>query len=71
MLAELFLSSSFGFFRPRRINLFRPLGGISEDNVGQVVGHGARRIVVVRAITAAADPRAAAQRLKAALPPLG
>ncbi|WP_149361808.1 thiamine phosphate synthase [Lolliginicoccus suaedae] len=47
------------------------IGGIGEDNVGQVVGHGARRIVVVRAITAAPDPRAAAQRLKAALPPLG
>ncbi|MBD8507398.1 thiamine phosphate synthase [Hoyosella sp. G463] len=47
------------------------IGGISEDNVGQVVGHGARRIVVVRAITEAPDPRAAAARLKAALPPLG
>jgi thiamine-phosphate pyrophosphorylase len=43
------------------------IGGIDEQRLPEVVGAGARRIVVVRAITAADDPRAAAQQLKAAL----
>ncbi|HEX2284388.1 MAG TPA: thiamine phosphate synthase, partial [Mycobacterium sp.] len=43
------------------------IGGINEERLTQVLEAGARRIVVVRAITAADDPRAAAQRLKAAL----
>jgi thiamine-phosphate pyrophosphorylase len=43
------------------------IGGIDADRLPEVLDAGARRIVVVRAITAAADPRAAAQRLKSAL----
>ena len=46
------------------------IGGIGLDNIGEVVAAGARRVVVVRAITEADDPEAAAQRLKAALPSL-
>ncbi len=43
------------------------IGGIDEQRLPEVLDAGARRIVVVRAITAAADPRAAAQRLSSAL----
>jgi thiamine-phosphate pyrophosphorylase len=43
------------------------IGGINEQRLPEVLAAGARRIVVVRAITAADDPRAAAQRLKTAL----
>ena len=39
------------------------IGGINVDNLAEVMGAGARRIVVVRAITEAADPPAAASRL--------
>ncbi len=49
---------------------FFAIGGIDETNVTQVVDAGARRIVVVRAITDVEDPRAAARRLRAALPEL-
>jgi thiamine-phosphate pyrophosphorylase len=43
------------------------IGGIDHSNVGEVVEAGARRIVVVRAITEADDPAAAAASLLAAL----
>ncbi len=43
------------------------IGGIDEQRLPEVLAAGASRIVVVRAITAADDPRAAAQRLKDAL----
>jgi thiamine-phosphate pyrophosphorylase len=43
------------------------IGGIGLENVEQVVAAGASRIVVVRAITEAADPAAAASALLAAL----
>lgn len=43
------------------------IGGIDEQRLPEVLEAGARRIVVVRAITAATDPRAAAERLKAAI----
>jgi thiamine-phosphate pyrophosphorylase len=43
------------------------IGGIDLDNVPEVVAAGARRIVVVRAIRDAADPRAAAVALRGAL----
>ena len=46
------------------------IGGIDVGNVEQVVAAGASRIVVVRAITEADDPAAAAQALRAALPEL-
>jgi thiamine-phosphate pyrophosphorylase len=39
------------------------IGGIDEGNLDQVLGAGATRIVVVRAVTDAADPGAAADRL--------
>jgi len=46
------------------------IGGISLDNLDEVIERGARRVVVVRAITDAADPasaaRAFADRLRAA-----
>ena len=44
------------------------IGGIDGDNLGAVRGAGARRIVVVRAVTAAADIAAAAAALRAQLP---
>jgi thiamine-phosphate pyrophosphorylase len=43
------------------------IGGIDAANVGEVVAHGATRIVVVRAIAGAGDPDAAARALRAAL----
>ncbi len=43
------------------------VGGIDEQRLDEVLEAGARRIVVVRAITDAHDPGAAAQRLSAAL----
>lgn len=48
------------------------IGGIDLSNLDEVIAAGARRVVVVRAITDAADPGAAAaefaSRLRAALP---
>jgi thiamine-phosphate pyrophosphorylase len=43
------------------------IGGIDVQRLPDVLEAGARRIVVVRAITAAEDPRAAAQQLRSAL----
>ncbi|GAB7142872.1 thiamine phosphate synthase [Mycobacterium riyadhense] len=43
------------------------IGGIDARRLPEVVAAGARRIVVVRAITAADDPQAAAAQLKSAL----
>ncbi len=43
------------------------VGGIDEQRLDEVLEAGARRIVVVRAITDAHEPGAAAQRLSAAL----
>lgn len=43
------------------------IGGIDADRLPEVLNAGARRVVVVRAITAAEDPRAAAERLSSAL----
>lgn len=43
------------------------IGGIDAHRLPAVLDAGARRIVVVRAITAAEDPRAAAERLSSAL----
>jgi thiamine-phosphate diphosphorylase len=45
------------------------IGGIDAGNVGEVVGAGANRICVVRAIRDAADPRAAAGVLFGAVDP--
>ncbi|MDQ3981259.1 MAG: thiamine phosphate synthase [Actinomycetota bacterium] len=43
------------------------IGGIDPGNLSEIVDAGARRIVVVRAITEAPDPSAAAARLRASL----
>lgn len=43
------------------------VGGINAGNIEQVLGAGARRIGVTRAIAAARDPRAAAEELKTRL----
>lgn len=43
------------------------IGGIDAQRLPEVLDSGARRVVVVRAITAAPDPRAAARRLSSAL----
>ena len=43
------------------------IGGIDLGNLGQVLAAGATRVVVVRALTEAADPYAAAQALAARL----
>jgi thiamine-phosphate pyrophosphorylase len=43
------------------------IGGIDADNLDQVLEAGARRVVVVRALTEATDPHAAAADLKARL----
>lgn len=43
---------------------FFAIGGIDATNVQEVLDAGARRICVLRAVAAAADPRAAAQALR-------
>jgi thiamine-phosphate pyrophosphorylase len=43
------------------------IGGIDAQRLQEVLAAGASRIVVVRAITAAEDPRAAAEQLRSAL----
>jgi thiamine-phosphate pyrophosphorylase len=43
------------------------IGGIDVERLPDVLGAGARRIVVVRAITGAEDPRGAAEQLSSAL----
>jgi thiamine-phosphate pyrophosphorylase len=43
------------------------IGGIDAGNAAEVVGAGARRLAVVRAIRDAADPRSAAAELRAAI----
>ena len=43
------------------------IGGIDDERLPELLAAGARRVVVVRAITAADDPEAAAGRLKARL----
>jgi len=43
------------------------IGGLDETTVDAAVAHGVRRIVVVRALTEAADPEAAARALRARL----
>ena len=43
------------------------IGGIDERRIGEVIEAGARRVVVVRAITDAQDPAAAAAALRATL----
>ncbi len=47
------------------------IGGIDQERLPEVLAAGARRVVVVRAITAADDPKAAAEDLKAAISAAG
>ena len=54
----------------RTVRADRPwfaIGGITEQNLDQVLDAGARRVVVVRALTEAADPGSAAARIAARL----
>ncbi|WP_338601080.1 thiamine phosphate synthase [Saccharopolyspora sp. SCSIO 74807] len=44
------------------------IGGVGHDNLAEAVAAGAERAVVVRAVTEAEDPRAAAESLRAGLP---
>jgi thiamine-phosphate pyrophosphorylase len=53
---------------PEQIPWFA-IGGVDLDRLDQVLAHGARRIVVVRAITEAEDPAAATAALVARLNP--
>ncbi|WP_017605964.1 thiamine phosphate synthase [Nocardiopsis alkaliphila] len=56
--------------RAAALNTERPwfaIGGIDLTNIDQVLDAGAQRVVVVRAITEAADPRAAAAALRECL----
>ena len=46
---------------------FFAIGGIDEENVGEVVVAGARRVAVVRAIRDSVDPRASAATLRTAV----
>ena len=55
-------AASLGTTRP-----WFAIGGIDETNIGQVLDAGATRIVVVRVLTEAVDPAAAAARLAARL----
>jgi thiamine-phosphate pyrophosphorylase len=51
-------------------NVDRPwfaIGGVDRTNIAEVLDRGATRVVVVRAITEAADPEAAARELREAL----
>jgi thiamine-phosphate pyrophosphorylase len=50
---------------------FFAIGGIDTANAEQVVAAGARRLCVVRAIRDAADPTAAAERLRGAFAEIG
>jgi thiamine-phosphate pyrophosphorylase len=43
------------------------IGGIDETNVIQLVANGVRRVCVIRSVGGAADPEAAARRLRAML----
>jgi thiamine-phosphate pyrophosphorylase len=43
------------------------IGGLDAGNIGEAIAAGARRVVVVRAITEATDPQAAARALRAEL----
>ncbi len=55
-------ASEFGGDKP-----WFAIGGIDAARLPDVLAAGARRVVVVRAITAAEDPRASAQQLSSAL----
>jgi len=47
-----------------------PIGGITAENVAELLKAGARRVAVSSAICSAADPQAAAEAIKAHIPPV-
>ena len=53
--------------RRHQVKPWFAIGGISLDNLDAVIEAGARRVCVVRAITEASDPQAAADRLSSRL----
>lgn len=55
------------FAVPERSKPWFAVGGITSENLGEVIGAGARRVCVSRAITEASNPEAAARALKAPL----
>ena len=55
----------------RAAHPFFAIGGIDASNVAEVVGAGARRLCVVRAIRDADDPAAVAERLRSAFTDTG
>lgn len=57
-----------GFAREHASVPWFAIGGIDAGNIANVIDAGAQRVVVVRAITEATDPVAAAAALSAALP---
>lgn len=62
-----------GVVGPEMIDAIRPhlhvpftcMGGIKAGNIGRILARGARHCAVVTAVTAAPDPRAAAEELRA------
>jgi thiamine-phosphate pyrophosphorylase len=46
---------------------FFAIGGLNAGNLGEVLGAGAERVCVLRAVAAAADPQAAARALREAI----
>ncbi len=64
-------AAGLGYVRHAARHADRPwfaIGGIDAGNLAEVVGAGATKIVVVRAVTEADDPAAAVGRLLAGLP---
>jgi thiamine-phosphate pyrophosphorylase len=60
-------AAGLGYVEWAAANVTKPwfaIGGLDAGNVGEITARGARRIVVVRAIAGAADPEAAARRLR-------
>jgi len=63
-------AAGLGYVAWAAANIAKPwfaIGGLDATTVGAAVEHGARRIVVVRAVVEAADPAAAARDLRARL----
>jgi thiamine-phosphate pyrophosphorylase len=63
-------AAGLGYVEWAAANVTKPwfaIGGLDAGNLGDVTARGATRIVVVRAIAAAADPEAAARALRARL----
>ena len=67
--ARLTAAATWPRFAAERVSIpWFAIGGIDGSNVDEVVAAGAARIAVVRAIGDAADPEAAARKLRGSLP---